>query len=518
MSHSKKRSLLSHQRDGMSSFSLSNGPIKLRKRAKYNLERREEVDAVRKKGSCLRCSLLKIPCSKDDLCTTCEQLADVSRKHNRKTLSFFGCIRTKLSEVSVFERYITPPVDDEALLQDILGSTVREISIEFATPVIWDLNTLVEDTVNWLMDPGLSDTSKVGILASPQFLELTRGPDSSRAQCDAGNNFSTMIYTTSRAHVGQNGPVLTVEDYSRFGGATGHAFLVYLDSILKPAALRQCSQGELQTAFLWVFGTILAVGYTGYSMPVHLQASFEAMRSHLCQILAHYLVYVSSRLDLSLPSEMDHFILEGAKCRWDKEGQFRWKRAQSTIADVHSGKMSSGCGQMDLSNSVHHSSEGSEPDFMRNSTACSPWEDHTVLHLQLDRDWQPGFSSCATDMDVVSVRRESRCATNMDLVSVRRRSAPPLATLNPLYTPRKLEPSHQMVERLNGSRAMPRTRSRKELCGTCAVQHGLGSCEQCSSSGVQFEITLPHEYSDTQLRLSGAPEEELNIRPEYLLV
>ena len=48
------------------------------------------------------------------------------------------------------------------------------------------------------------------------------------------------------------------------------------------------------------------------------------MQNHLCQILAHYVVYIGSRLNLPIANDADRFILEAAPKRWHKEGIFRW--------------------------------------------------------------------------------------------------------------------------------------------------------------------------------------------------
>jgi hypothetical protein len=50
-----------------------------------------------------RCMILTFQCSDDDLCMTCGKLALVARGYERQTLSFSGCIRTRLREVSIFE-------------------------------------------------------------------------------------------------------------------------------------------------------------------------------------------------------------------------------------------------------------------------------------------------------------------------------------------------------------------------------------------------------------------------------
>jgi hypothetical protein len=58
-------------------------------------------------------------------------------------------------------------------------------------------------------------------------------------------------------------------------------------------------------------------------MRVH-QAQVQAMQDHLCQILAHYVVYLGSQLTLPIATHVEQFILEAAAARWYKEGNFEW--------------------------------------------------------------------------------------------------------------------------------------------------------------------------------------------------
>jgi hypothetical protein len=53
------------------------------------------------------------------------------------------------------------------------------------------------------------------------------------------------------------------------------------------------------------------------------------MQNHLCQILAHYLIYLGSHLKLPIASGTDQFILEAAPTRWNKQGFFSWAPAKS---------------------------------------------------------------------------------------------------------------------------------------------------------------------------------------------
>jgi hypothetical protein len=49
------------------------------------------------------------------------------------------------------------------------------------------------------------------------------------------------------------------------------------------------------------------------------------MRDFLCQILAHYMVYLGSQLKLHIAGYAEKFILKAAPTRWHKEGSFRWR-------------------------------------------------------------------------------------------------------------------------------------------------------------------------------------------------
>ncbi|KAG4443885.1 hypothetical protein IFR05_000651 [Cadophora sp. M221] len=312
------------QNVGQHTFRVSKPTTSTRKRAKLYGKRREEVKAVRHRRSCLRCSLLKIKCSDDELCATCEQLSFVTRKHEKQTLSFCGCIRTRLCEVSVFEVYIAASGTRNIGSEKSIASTLASISLEFGSQVTWDLGVLVDDIVDWLNNPRLSKTSKVGTLSSPRFLELvgeSSGPK-------AGSLFQQMIYAISRAYTRNDGPLLTAEELHQFGSMAGHDFLRCLDEKLKPMSLARCSHSDMRALFLWVFGTILAVGYAEPSSSTTMQEhalTFKAMQSHLCQILAHYLIFLGSQLGLPIKTGTDQFLLEAAPSRWDRQGQFEWK-------------------------------------------------------------------------------------------------------------------------------------------------------------------------------------------------
>ena len=119
---------------------------------------------------------------------------------------------------------------------------------------------MTEDVVDWLNDPMISDTSKVGTFSSPQFLELI----SPSVDKSTRTNFQRMIYAISLAYT-QKGVTdsrpLSISELTQIGSIAGHEFLAFLDEKLKPQFLKNCSEADLHALFLLVMGTILAVGY-----------------------------------------------------------------------------------------------------------------------------------------------------------------------------------------------------------------------------------------------------------------
>jgi hypothetical protein len=48
------------------------------------------------------------------------------------------------------------------------------------------------------------------------------------------------------------------------------------------------------------------------------------MQQHLCRTLAHYTIYLATKLGLPIPSNKERFVLQSAHSVWNKEGHFVW--------------------------------------------------------------------------------------------------------------------------------------------------------------------------------------------------
>ncbi|PSK55470.1 hypothetical protein B9Z65_2859 [Elsinoe australis] len=75
----------------MRGFGLLSRPLKRQRRNKFSTERRKEVGGIRKLGACLRCRMLKKPCSGETPCSTCKVIGNPRLWH-------MTCIRTRVAD------------------------------------------------------------------------------------------------------------------------------------------------------------------------------------------------------------------------------------------------------------------------------------------------------------------------------------------------------------------------------------------------------------------------------------
>jgi hypothetical protein len=156
---------------------------------------------------------------------------------------------------------IPPPGQRGLILEKAKDLAPSKITLDFASQITWDLEILVNNIVDWLNDSSLSNTSKVGTLSSPQFLELVKPSVDENISTD----FQRMIYAVSLAytqHTAHWKHLLSISELLQVGSLAGHEFLKILDRKLDAQFLNDCSRADHQTLFLLVTGTILAIGYT----------------------------------------------------------------------------------------------------------------------------------------------------------------------------------------------------------------------------------------------------------------
>lgn len=170
---------------------------------------------------------------------------------------------------------------------------MRSITLSFSSLVTWDLSSIVLELVEWLNNLHLSNTSKVRLLSSPNFLDLVEP----YVGAQIGVSFQRMLYAESLAYtqpISEENYHLSVPELQRIGAIAGHTILLFLDWRHKPDSLRACSRETLEATFLLLAGTILAIRYTHpylnndnaidgvHSGSTGDSSLFSAMQDHLC--------------------------------------------------------------------------------------------------------------------------------------------------------------------------------------------------------------------------------------------
>ncbi|KAL1837896.1 hypothetical protein VTJ49DRAFT_3282 [Mycothermus thermophilus] len=360
-------------------------------RAKLTFEEKEKVRQVRRQGACLRCRILKIQCSLDNPCQPCLQSAvrGFERKvlsfcycvrTRFADVNIFDTTTTTSSSSTGAGSINTMQI--ETLMRHMAGLLAR-----IATPANFDLTSDDPQAFNrtmlaWLTDPSyhLPNGSIVGLCCSSLLgLQFQENEPGTAAADGLVEDFKRFLLATSLVHAGWrdkreenvdgDGRVQTRELYAA-SQISGSRLLKRLDRVLTPQFLARCGREQCQVLFLLVLGTALGVGYAtsgevskqlqeqrglssaavaGTCSPWEMSSSSSssslspasllspefqrsptlwlAMKEHLCQMLAHHLIFVGSMLGIKLETAMERRIIETAVARWNKAEEFVWADA-----------------------------------------------------------------------------------------------------------------------------------------------------------------------------------------------
>jgi hypothetical protein len=160
--------------------------------------------------------LISLECTPDDICVPCRKLVETARHaHEKRTLSFCACIRTRVVQVNPFEASkslhkssehdillmifhfgIPPPHALGSVLENTGKLALRTITLSSRSQITWNLPALVLELVEWLNNPQFSTTSKVGLLSSPSFLDLVEP----YVGAEISISFQRMLYAESLAY------------------------------------------------------------------------------------------------------------------------------------------------------------------------------------------------------------------------------------------------------------------------------------------------------------------------------
>nr|CDP22309.1 Putative protein of unknown function [Podospora anserina S mat+] len=314
------------------------------KRARLTDQAKEKVLGVRRQGACLRCRMLKIECSLENPCQAC--LTSALKGTERKVLSWSYCIRTRFVDVDIFQVQSGPQKMRTETLMLKMGALLGRIAqpAEFAS---LDEPSFNQKITRWLLDeaytvPELQGGSMVaGMCANLLGLSFA-SEDGSKKETEMEeltHDFRRFLMTASMRYSNFESKLagmVTKQEAWTAGTMSGSRMLLALDKLLTPQYLGKLSRESCQVLFLVVLGAVLGVGYSSKSMGQEMERQPEAgmqvedwefqqsptlwlaMRDHLCQMLAHHLIYLGGLLGIKMDTEMERRVIEWAGKGWGR--------------------------------------------------------------------------------------------------------------------------------------------------------------------------------------------------------
>ncbi|KAF2421183.1 hypothetical protein EJ08DRAFT_653515 [Tothia fuscella] len=277
-------------------FSLNPGG--LTSRASYTASRREEVNELRKIGACLRCQLLKKPCSNGNPCDRCSKVA--VKNSASRCLAWMECVRPCLTKISIYKS------DPWELNTSFLGGTPvlqyfadGNVQLKLDIPFRWNFDELSTFVASWLTTDDSPKGSMVGIMSSASLYLVL----SDIIGTDLARDFKTLIYTTSLLYdTGEiNCPEEEQSSDFKVVHYCGQQILTYLDANLRPTPLAKQSKHGLYALFLLCLGAIISSNYFGCEASQFSEMESEVANSKsadLVRLLTHYMVYIGQQVGL----------------------------------------------------------------------------------------------------------------------------------------------------------------------------------------------------------------------------
>lgn len=286
---------------------------------------------------------LTCQCSNDNPCQSCLQSA--LKGAERKVLSFCYCVRTRFSDVNIFASAQAASTTNMQI--ETLMARMSVLLNRIAAPANFSLASdpaKFNDTLtSWLSDPTLSfpNGSVVGLCCSSLLSLQFR--DESLEDDGLATEFRRFLLATSLARSNWQGGrgQLKQGEICVAGQVSGYRLIKRLDRTLTPQFLAKCDRETCQILFLLVLGAVLGMGYAS-SLPESPQypevlspelrqspSLWIAMKEHLCQMLAHHLIFLGSMLGIKLDTQLEQRIIDTASNRWDKMESYIWADSNS---------------------------------------------------------------------------------------------------------------------------------------------------------------------------------------------
>ncbi|KAK0731732.1 hypothetical protein B0H67DRAFT_85168 [Lasiosphaeris hirsuta] len=311
-----------------------NKPSQGRARKRFGQTRRQEIRGVRERGACLRCRLLRIPCSQTEPCTACLKLASMPDfRMEKKTLFYIDCIRVSIRDMNFFSSKM--PAGQQGLLEGNCSGQRRSVGgIEFDFGADFTIDDIFKSSMDRLVSQHCTADDTViqaSILCSPKFARLVQ-----HALCrQLITDFQTMLrdcmslyfYDVNswdpRHHSACAGLYLpwTKAMLEQRVTQAGDRFLNALDDTLRnhPRATTGPPDATAKGIFLVALGAIicLRLSESPTDQLVFTQESLtpnvgvcDAVKAQLCVLLTHHMLWLARKANVKFSPDWERRLVD----------------------------------------------------------------------------------------------------------------------------------------------------------------------------------------------------------------
>lgn len=269
-------------------------------------------------------------------------------------LSFCYCIRSRYADVNIFYSDQVAATDTmrieniTAKMTGLLARVALPASFTSGFDLLEQKDKFNDTLESWLTGDSSSKFPNGSIVALCCSNLLSIHFQEELLDDDLLPEFQKFLLATTLAHSGWTARDMKKRELCAAGHISGYRLITRLDRILTPQFLSQCSPEYCQVLFLLLLGTILGVGYSSSQLTESesssrqfppsptaaadmLDTEFQqsptlwlAMKEHLCQMLAHHLIFLASMLGIKLDTGVERRIIDTAIQRWSKMESFVW--------------------------------------------------------------------------------------------------------------------------------------------------------------------------------------------------
>lgn len=310
-------------------------PSQARARKRFGQTRRKEIRGVRERGACLRCRLLRIPCSQTEPCTACLKLASMPDfRMEKKTLFYIDCIRVSIKDMNFFSAKM--PTRQHLLEDNTCPRQSRQFvgGVEFDFSVDFTIDDIFKTSMDRLVSQNCTTDDTIvqaSILCSPRFARLVQHALPPQLITDFQtmlrdcmslylydvNSWDARLYSSCASLYLPWTKAMLEQRVTR----AGDRFLDALDDTLRnhPRSTTGPLDATSKAIFLVALGAIICLRLSEsptdqllftQDSPMPNVGVCDAVKSQLCVLLMHHMLWLARKANIRFSPDWERRLVD----------------------------------------------------------------------------------------------------------------------------------------------------------------------------------------------------------------